>query len=76
MKCNYSSVNEKDFPLISDTRVWLQGCVVAAFYWRRHLYQIFSSEEPDLHAAGAPASLRNTVNTNAKHNNGSSGGSS
>jgi hypothetical protein len=40
------SVSEKDFPLINNTGVWPNGCLIAPFYGRLNFDQIYSPDAP------------------------------
>jgi hypothetical protein len=50
-KCNayasfHISVNEEDFPLINNTGVWPNGCLIAPFYGKLTSDQVYSSSAP------------------------------
>jgi hypothetical protein len=40
------SVNEEDFPLINNTGVWHNGCLIAPFYGRLNADQIYRPDDP------------------------------
>lgn len=58
----YVSVNEDYFPLITNDRLWPNGCLIASFYGRLNPDQIYCSESPDFSAASEPAFCRWKVN--------------
>jgi hypothetical protein len=38
-------VNEEDFSLINNTGIWPNGCLIASFFGRLNLEQIYSPED-------------------------------
>jgi hypothetical protein len=50
----------EDFPLINNTGVWPNGCLIAPLYGQLNSDQIYSPEVSDTPVAVAPASLRDT----------------
>ncbi|KDR17953.1 hypothetical protein L798_08171 [Zootermopsis nevadensis] len=49
------SVNEVDFPLINNTGVWPNGCLIAPFYGKLTPDQVYSSSTPQSSAVLSPA---------------------
>jgi hypothetical protein len=50
-KCNtfasfHVSVSENDFPLVNNTGVWPNGCLIAPFYGRLNADKIYSPDAP------------------------------